>query len=185
MDRRLDDVVKMLEEMKYNMHSPNKPAHTPEDVTPPTENQHGCSGRSVEPNRTKSSSQSDSTMAAHSEFAHDFIQKTVTTDPLMSHNPEMRKAFTALKDTIRSFGLNGFPTESSFPHAITIQRPSLRGCEMPPIEKVVELIRNPNCKLQHLLSLSKAHYWCSFLISALIKVRYQNRLMPFLAQINA
>lgn len=167
MDRRLDDVVKMLEELKYNMpansHSSNKPAHTiPEDVTPPTVNQHGRSSSSVELNRTKPSSESDSTMAAHSEFAHDFIQKTVTTDPLMSHNPDMRKAFTALKDTIRSFGLNGFPTESSFPHAIPIQRPSLRGCEMPPIEKVVGLIRNPNCKLQHLIALSKAHYCYTF-----------------------
>lgn len=160
MDRRLDDVVKMLEELKYNMpandHSSNKPAHTPEDATPPAENQHGRSGHSVELNRTKPNSQSDSTMAAHSEFAHDFIKKTVTTDPSMSQNPEMRKAFTALKDTIRSFGLSGVPAESSFPHAIPIQRPSLRGCEMPPIEKVVELIRNPNCKLQHLIS---PHYW--------------------------
>lgn len=61
----------------------------------------------------------------------------------------MHKAFTALKVTIRSFGPIGLSTESSFPHATPIQRPSLRGCEMPPIEKVVELIRNPNCKLQH------------------------------------
>lgn len=156
MDRRLDDVVKMLEDLKCNMpassHSSNKPAHTPEDATPPTENQHGRSGHASELNRTKPNSQSDSTMAAHSEFAHDFVQKTFTTDPSMSRNPEMRKAFTALKDTIRSFGLNGFPTEPSFPHAIPIQRPSLRGCEMPPIEKVVELIRNPNCKLQYLVS---------------------------------
>lgn len=162
MDRRLDDVVKMLEELKCNMsaksHSSNKPANTPEHTTSPTENQPASSGHSVELNRTKLSSQSDSTMAAHSEFAHDFIQKTVTTDPSMNHNPEMREAFTALKDTIKSFGLSGFPTELSFPHATPIQRPSLRGCEMPPIEKVVELIRNPNCKLQHLVSVSKAHY---------------------------
>lgn len=156
MDRRLDDVVKMLEELKYNIsansHSSNKPAHTPEHTISPTEDQSGRSGHPVELNSTKPSSQSDSTMAAHSEFAHDFIQKTVTTDPSMNHNPEMRKAFGALKDTIRSFGLSGFPAEMSFPHATPIQRPSLRGCEMPPIEKVVELIRNPNCKLQHLVS---------------------------------
>lgn len=156
MDRRLDDAVKMLEELKCNMsansHSSNKSAHTPEHTISPTEDQSGRSDHSVELNRTKPSSQSDSTMAAHSEFAHDFIQKTVTTDLSMNHNPEMRKAFTELKDTIKSFGISGFPTELSFPHANPIQRPSLRGCEMPPIEKVMELIRKPNCKLQHLVS---------------------------------
>lgn len=166
MDRRLDDVVKMLEDLKYNLpansHPSNEQAHSPEHATPPTENQHGHSGHSVELNRIKPVSQSDSTMAAHSEFAHDFVHKTVTTDPSMSHDPEMRKAFTALKDTIRSFGLSGFPTEPSFPHANPIQRPSLRGCEMPPIEKVVELIRSPNCKLQHPISLFKTHHWHTF-----------------------
>lgn len=163
MDRRLDEVVKMLEELKYKLPatspSSSEQEHAPAHATPLTDSQHGRSGHSVELNRTKPGSQCDSTMAAHSEFAHDFVHKTVTTDPSMSQDPEMRKAFTALKDTIRSFGLSGYPTEPSFPRATPIQRPSLRGLEMPPIEKVVELIRSPNCKLQHLIvSIPKAHH---------------------------
>lgn len=160
MDRRLNDVVRMLEELKNKMptssHPSGKTAHTTEDAFQPVENQ---PGHSVKPNNTIPGCQSDSTMAAHSEFAHDFIQKTVTTDASVSHDPEMHKVFTALKDTIRSFGPSGVPTSLSYPHAVPIQRPSLRGCEMPPIEKVVELIRNPNCKLQHHFSLFETPYF--------------------------
>ena len=161
MDRRLNDIVGMLEELKNSSptqsHSPKKTAHTPEGALPSAE---GPPGRSFTPQVTNiiPGSQSDSTMAAHSEFAHDIIQRTVTTDPSMSDNPEMRKFFDELKDTIRSFGPSGLPTETSYPHATPIQRPSLRGCEMPPIEKVVEVIRNPNCKLQQYFCLFKAHY---------------------------
>lgn len=155
MGRQLSDIVEMLGELKSNMptqsHSSKQPAHTPECFIPSAEN-------SVTLNNTIPGTQSDSTMAAHSEFAHDIIQRTVTTDPSMSDNPEMRKFFDELKDTIRSFGPSGLPTETSYPHATPIQRPSLRGCEMPPIEKVVEVIRNPNCKLQQYFCLFKAHY---------------------------
>lgn len=164
MDRRLSDIVEMLAELKSDTptknHSSRKIAHTPEVQTLPAERP---SNRLIKLPNPLPGSQSDSTMAAHSEFAHDIVQKTVTADPSMSHNPEMRKFFNELKDTIRSFGPSGLPTETSYPYATPIQRPSLRGCEMPPIEKVVEVIRNPNCKLQHTWSLLESH--CFQLIS--------------------
>lgn len=175
MDRRLDDVVKMLEELKCNTpansHPSNKPARTPGDAPPPTDNQRDRSEHSVESSNTVTASLSDSTMAAYSEFAHDFIQKTVTADPSMSHNPEMRKAFASLKDTIRSFGPSSLSTESSFPHAAPIQRRSPRGYKMPPIEKVVELIRNPDCKLHRSIPLFKAGLSYTYSISVFFIVR--------------
>lgn len=182
MDRRLDDVVKMLEELKCNVpansHPSSKPARTLGGAPPPTDNQRDRSGPSVELNNTVTASQSDSTMAAYSEFAHDFIQKTVTADPSMSHNPEMHKAFAALKDTIRSFGPSSLSTESSFPHATSIRR-SPRGYEMPPIEKVVELIRSPDCKLHHRIPLLKAGLSYTYSIPVFFKVRNLDRLIPF------
>lgn len=149
MDCRLNDIAQMLEELKNGAstksHLCKMIANTPDLADAPAEKVHSCS---ISFSNTLAGSQADSTMAAHSEFAHEIIQKTVTTHPFISHKPELRKFFDELKDTIRSFGPSGFPSEMRYPHAISIQRPSLPGCEMPPIDKVVQLIRNPNCKLQ-------------------------------------
>lgn len=149
MDRRLNDIAEMLEELKNDASTKNHLCkhivHTPDLAGMPAEILHSCS---TGLNNTPPDTQADSTMAAHSEFAHDIIQKAVTSQPFISHKPEMRKFFDELKDTIRSFGPSDFPSEMSYPNATPIQRHSLLGCEMPPIDKVVQVIRNPNCKPQ-------------------------------------
>ena len=86
-------------------------------------------------------------MALHTILAKGFVEQTAASSPLSGGSDEIRNLIGALEHVVSSWkpSTNALH-DISFPYAKTLQRPSLRGCELPPIEQVVSLMQDPKCK---------------------------------------
>ncbi|ETS82576.1 hypothetical protein PFICI_04452 [Pestalotiopsis fici W106-1] len=78
----------------------------------------------------------DSSMAAHSLFATQFLQKIVGRDCA-----EMRESLDSLSHVVTGLRQQTVASEMSYPHARPIQRPNPPPCKMPPFEKAAPLIQ--------------------------------------------
>ncbi|WQF79089.1 hypothetical protein CDEST_04103 [Colletotrichum destructivum] len=83
----------------------------------------------------------ESSLAAHSTFASDFMQHVASASPLQCSGPEMRDTLDALSSVVATLREQTVANEMAYPHARPIQRPGLSGYGLPPIQKAVELIR--------------------------------------------
>lgn len=80
-------------------------------------------------------------MAAHSAFATQFVQQVAGPDSPQVSEPEMREALAALSNVVTTLNEKTVGSEMIYPHARPSPRPALSGFELPPIQKVVALIR--------------------------------------------
>ncbi|KAL3259781.1 hypothetical protein ABHI18_005089 [Aspergillus niger] len=86
----------------------------------------------------------DSSLAAHSAFANEFLQKVVATNSLQASSPELCDTLDELSSILTQGDVAG--DELAYPHARPIQRANLPGYEMPPLKKAIALIRMANAK---------------------------------------
>lgn len=84
-------------------------------------------------------------MAAHSQFAKEFLQKIIGGDCA-----EMHDSLDSLSQVVAALRQQTVASEMSYPHARPIQRPSLPRCKMPPFEKTIPLIRMAECKFNYI-----------------------------------
>ncbi|KAF4962809.1 hypothetical protein FSARC_9131 [Fusarium sarcochroum] len=81
----------------------------------------------------------DSSLAAHSAFANEFLQKVAVTNSLQDSSPELCDTLDELSCIITQEAAAG--DELAYPHARPIQRVNLPEYEMPPFKKAIALIR--------------------------------------------
>jgi hypothetical protein len=82
-----------------------------------------------------------SSLAAHSAFANDFMHHIANSDSLQSSGSAMSDTLGTLSNVVASLREQVVVNEMTYPHARPMQRPSLVGSELPPIQKSAELIR--------------------------------------------
>lgn len=83
----------------------------------------------------------ESSLAAHSAFASDFMHQVAGATPHQSHGSEMRDTLDSLSQVVSTLREQTAASEMAYPHARSIQRLGPSGYELPPIKKAVELIR--------------------------------------------
>lgn len=83
----------------------------------------------------------ESSLAAHSAFACDFMHQVAGSTALQTPGSEMRGNLDALSHIVSSMREQTVASEMAYPHARPNQRPGPTGRELPPIKKTVELIR--------------------------------------------
>ncbi|CAM1508091.1 Fc.00g049390.m01.CDS01 [Cosmosporella sp. VM-42] len=142
-DKRLQGVTQLLEDLRMNCSPPS--SQPPKDV--PSINAPRSSGISTPfGNAMPSDSDSplvegNSSLAAHSVFANEFLQNAVRTGSLQDSSLEMRETLDSLHHIVDTLRRQSGASEMSYPHANPVQRTPLQGIELPPIEKSVSIIR--------------------------------------------
>ncbi|ROT38994.1 fungal-specific transcription factor domain-containing protein [Sodiomyces alkalinus F11] len=158
-DRRLEGVIRLLEDLKTNLPASNT------QPQPPTQNFNDSSHAGVKANPTATISTStcpcptppnhalphipggsviegDSSLTAHSVFANEFLQKVVNTESLQDASLEMRETLDSLHHIVNALKQPTASSEMTYPNARRLPRPSSKhGSEMPPITKAVAMIR--------------------------------------------
>lgn len=86
----------------------------------------------------------ESSLAAHSEFACDFMHQAASTMALQNPSSEISGSLDALYRAVATIRKQTAASEMAYPHARPNQRPGPSGHELPPIRKTVELIRAAN-----------------------------------------
>lgn len=170
-DRRLEGVIRLLEDLKTNLPSaasaptqqpprqisndrPNGDARTnaattisTATATISTSSVSTPSSRALPHIPEASVVEGDSSLSAHSVFANDFLRKVVNTDSLQDASLELRETLDSLYHIVNALKQPTASSETTYPHARKpSHRPSSRGSfEMPPIEKAVAMIRLAKC----------------------------------------
>ncbi|KAK1990061.1 fungal-specific transcription factor domain-containing protein [Colletotrichum falcatum] len=83
----------------------------------------------------------DSSLAAHSVFATEFVQKVVSTESLQDSSLELGETLDALSQIVHALKQPAAAGEMTYPHAKPVNRLRIQGLKMPPIEKAVSTIR--------------------------------------------
>lgn len=153
-DRRLDGVLLLLQELKAQRLStsprPNETVATIRTAnslaSPVSHVSHathatqaraaGVSGTVVE---------GDSSITAHSVFASDLVQKAVSKDS----RPEMRERLDALGRILEAMRKQPAAHEMTYPHAKPVPPPAMPRCDLPPIEKTLQVLKLAKCVLSH------------------------------------
>ncbi|KAK7425531.1 hypothetical protein QQZ08_007972 [Neonectria magnoliae] len=150
-DRRVDEVTRLLKFLKTNrppqaVDGGGAGCHPSKDVATPAKNPSSIStpySHLVQPGSIAAPVvEGDSSLTAQSVFANEFLQKVVRTDSLQDSSLKMRETLDALSSIVTALRQRTTASEMAYPHARPMQRPPLSGCELPPIEKAVALIRS-------------------------------------------
>ena len=83
----------------------------------------------------------ESSLTAHSVFANDLLQKVVNRDSL----PEMRERIDALRHIVDSLKKQPAADEMRYPHARPVRPVAVEGCELPPIDKTLQVLKLAKC----------------------------------------
>lgn len=81
----------------------------------------------------------ESSLAAHSAFANEFLQKVAATDSIQESSPELSETLDELSDILTEQATA--TDEAPYPHARPIQRVNPTRCELPPLKRAIALIR--------------------------------------------
>ncbi|AEO57210.1 fungal-specific transcription factor-like protein [Thermothelomyces thermophilus ATCC 42464] len=79
----------------------------------------------------------ESSLTAHSVFANNLLQKVASTDS----RPEVRERIDALRNMVESMEKQPAAREMAYPHAKPVRPVTLEGCDVPPIEKTLQLLK--------------------------------------------
>ncbi|KAF5658365.1 C6 transcription factor [Fusarium heterosporum] len=147
-DRRLEALTQLMRDMKMNMTSAN--LQSTQNFTPNSEaaRQSPAQASSSTPygHLTKLDADSpvvegESSLAAHGEFANEFLKNAVGTESLQGASLELRETLDSLHHIVNSLKQQTAATEMSYPYARPAPRPTLRNHELPPIQLSVSIIR--------------------------------------------
>ncbi|KAF4824186.1 putative transcriptional regulatory protein [Colletotrichum siamense] len=150
-DRRLDGVVRLLEDLKLQLPTvataaasassapaaaaksgalPSQPAATSTSTPASHVNTVQPTGPMLE---------GESSMTAQSIFAHEFLRKTVGDSASVL---EMRETLDALHSLVEGLKQQSASHELTYAHARPVPRPALSEWEMPPVQSAVSVIRD-------------------------------------------
>ncbi|TDZ59899.1 putative transcriptional regulatory protein [Colletotrichum trifolii] len=149
-DRRLDGVVRLLEDLKLQLPkaapaeaAAELPKPAPLNAVPVTQRpvassaatpaSHGSSTQTTDPML-----EGESSMTAQSIFAHEFLQKTVGD---ASSVLELRETLDSLHSLVEALKQQPAAHELTYPRARPVPRPSFSHYEMPPVQSAVAVIR--------------------------------------------
>lgn len=148
-DRRLEGVTRLLEEIKTTIPVANAQlAAQGKDATPDRTSQPSGSSTStpfslamqLASNSPIIEAEAESSLAAHSIFAEDFLQNVIGSDSLQSADLEMRKSLDSLHCIVDALKQQTAGTEMVYTMANYVSRPTLSDIKLPPIQKTVALI---------------------------------------------
>jgi hypothetical protein len=88
----------------------------------------------------------ESSLAAHGEFANEFLKNAVGTESLQGASLELRETLDSLHHIVTSLKQQTAATEMSYPYARPVLRPTLKNNDLPPIQTAVALIRECESK---------------------------------------
>jgi hypothetical protein len=88
----------------------------------------------------------ESSLAAHSVFANEFLRKVVNTESLQEASLELRDTLDSLSHIVTSLKGQTLATEMTYPNAVPAQRPVLHSDDLPPVQKAIALIRAAKSK---------------------------------------
>ncbi|KAF5532730.1 hypothetical protein FPHYL_13717 [Fusarium phyllophilum] len=147
-DRRLEALTELMRDMKMNMSStstqPNQNHIPSSDVPRQSPAQASSStpyGHLAQQTADSPVIEGESSLAAHGEFANEFLKNAVGTESLQGASLELRETLDSLHHIVSSLKQQTAATEMSYPHARQLPRPSLKNNELPPIQTAVALIR--------------------------------------------
>ncbi|KAG9501242.1 hypothetical protein J7337_006926 [Fusarium musae] len=147
-DRRLEALTELMRDMKMNMSStstqPNQNHMPSSDVPRQSPAQASSStpyGHLAQQTADSPVIEGESSLAAHGEFANEFLKNAVGTESLQGASLELRETLDSLHHIVSSLKQQTAATEMSYPHARQLPRPSLKNNELPPIQTAVALIR--------------------------------------------
>ncbi|KAG8669090.1 hypothetical protein FPOAC1_008478 [Fusarium poae] len=83
----------------------------------------------------------ESSLAAHGEFANEFLKNAVGTESLQGASLELRETLDSLHHIVSSLKQQTAATEMSYPYARPVPRPPFKNNDLPPIQTAVALIR--------------------------------------------
>ncbi|KAL2261569.1 hypothetical protein VTK26DRAFT_3876 [Humicola hyalothermophila] len=142
-DRRLEGVLQLLREIKTQL--PPNSTRSPETVatirtahssTSPA-SQAGHVNHRAATAATGTMVEGDSSMTAHSVFANDLVHKAMGNDS----RPEIRDRLDTLGRILEAMKRQPAAHEMTYPHARPVPPPAIPSCEMPPIEKTLQVLK--------------------------------------------
>ncbi|KAK1846643.1 fungal specific transcription factor domain-containing protein [Colletotrichum chrysophilum] len=155
-DRRLETVIRLLHDMKVNPSAGTTSSDRSGGMmgTPPTEGM-SLFSQDGPPTSTNTPSshalqadeessavvEGESSLAAHSVFATEFLQKVVSTKSLQDSSLDLGETLEALSQIVTALKQQPVAGEMTYPHAKPVQRQRIQGLELPPIQKAVNTIR--------------------------------------------
>ncbi|OLN96766.1 putative transcriptional regulatory protein C11D3.07c 1 [Colletotrichum chlorophyti] len=83
----------------------------------------------------------DSSLAAQSVFATEFVHNVVNTESLQDSSLDLGETLEALSQIVNALKQQPVAGEMTYPYAKPVQRLRIQGLELPPIEKAVHTIR--------------------------------------------
>jgi hypothetical protein len=83
----------------------------------------------------------ESSLAAHSAFASDFMHQVAGADPVPGFGSDMKNTLDALSHVVGALREQTFANEMAYPHSRPSQRLRPSEYKLPPIQKATELIR--------------------------------------------
>jgi hypothetical protein len=128
------------------------PAASGAQPTPPTFTGESQREESIVDDEPDSEFVGDSSMAAHSAFASEFLREAVTRTSFHSHGPDMESALEALRHIATTQNRES-GHDSRFEHAKPLPKGGFRDLPMPPMQTVVAFLRDIKSK-SHPLSIS-------------------------------
>ncbi|CAI7669817.1 unnamed protein product [Penicillium manginii] len=141
-DSRLEKAIRLLEKLQASELSDGS-SRPPGNSQISTQTPPSVSTPASDSTQTKWAhgqvAEGDSSLAAHSAFANEFLQKVIATNPLQASSPELCNTLDELSSILTQG--DGAVDELAYPHARPIQRVNLPGYEMPPLKKAIALIR--------------------------------------------
>ncbi|KAL3446140.1 hypothetical protein BJX65DRAFT_296580 [Aspergillus insuetus] len=146
-DSRLEKAIRLLEKLQASELSDGS-SRPPGNSQISTETSLSVSTPASDSTQTKWAHEQvvagDSSLAAHSAFANEFLQKVAATNSLQASSPELCDTLDELSSILTQG--DGAGDELAYPHARPIQRASLPEYEMPPLKKAIALIRMAKAK---------------------------------------
>ena len=145
-DRRLDDVVRLLEGLNTQRYQSSigttvatKPPVPLNTVGSSSSSSYG--GYSNQIQVTGTMVEGESSLTAQSVFANDLFQKVASRDS----TPEMRERIEALRHMVESLKKQPAANEMKYPNAKSVRSPALEGCELPPIDATLQVLKLARC----------------------------------------
>ncbi|KAH7155990.1 fungal-specific transcription factor domain-containing protein [Dactylonectria macrodidyma] len=144
-DDRLHDVTKLLQNLTMHLSANSSPSNPPKDVSmqATTMPERTISfGYSASPETSVGPAvEGESSLSAHSVFVNDFVQNAVRADSLQGSTPDIRETLDALSQVVSASKRQLDEFEMAYPRARSVPHPRPQRYELPPIHKVVPLIR--------------------------------------------
>ncbi|KAL2132145.1 hypothetical protein VTI74DRAFT_4151 [Chaetomium olivicolor] len=145
-DRRLDGVLRLLEEIKIQLPSPSS---QPAEATSSARFASSSPASHVSHAETVGTVvEGESSLTAHSVFANNLLHKVVSRDS----RPEMREGIDALRHAVEAMRTQPATHEMTYPHARATRQVVPEGCELPPIGKTLEMLKLARSSKQPSLS---------------------------------